>query len=373
MPRVVGDEAQTPGGRPRAGPTSAGSPPSPLCTHTMGGPISSTSARKASPSCIVEPPRVAHVGVGLPRGQVVPLGLGPHRVEGRPDRAHVRLGVALHEHPAVAAQLVGGPAGGVHHRRRTGGRGLPARGWPRARPSSCRTARRRGRASGRCRSRRGRRRSPPAGTSCRRCPGTRSSSRRCCCTSMIGWPSPPSTEVATSGSVVDSGGEVEGAGGRARRHPSRPRAPAGWRPTPSRCGGSRGATSPAAGRRHRRSGGPAAALGGRTGTVVGGANSPFEHGPSLMGRPGSSGRAPTGAPAATTPPHRVRPSGLAPTLTPRWLDPASTCRAAAACRACPVGWRGSSSSKSTERGTLKPASCRRANSSRSASSSAEGS
>jgi hypothetical protein len=78
----------------------------------LDGPQERLADRRAG--VVVERERVADVRVRLPRRDLEPLALGPHRLERSLGLADVGPGVALHEDPPVAAQLDDLAPGLVH-------------------------------------------------------------------------------------------------------------------------------------------------------------------------------------------------------------------------------------------------------------------
>ena len=112
-----------------AGPMSTGDaygfpPARPLCTAMMPTPVSRTAWMNGAPTwgragiVVVEEPAVRRVRVHLPGAQLVSRGDVGHRRHGGVDRADVGNGVALDQHPAVAAQAGRQLAAALHRRDR---------------------------------------------------------------------------------------------------------------------------------------------------------------------------------------------------------------------------------------------------------------
>ena len=280
------------------------------------GPPAGTARRPpARRVVVVEEPAARRVRVHLPRAQVVGRGDVGHRRQRGVERADVGHGVALDQHPAVAAQLGGRAPGRAPWRRSTAGRPRRRRGSPRSRPRPCRSRRARGRASTRPRSSRSARprRTRPAGSR-RPTPPTRGSasarrrrsapaapSAAVVVVAVVVVASPWTVVVASSGSVaaVSRDGEPPARLGARRRRPlvaarlqdGQPRRHA--RPTTA---GSAAATSRGAGRGASAAARARRIASARSSSSGGGRYSPFEHGHSFSGSPGSASSRPHSTP-----------------------------------------------------------------------------
>ena len=138
-----------------AGPTSDGSAPKPLCTATTAGRCRRRPGRRRGrgtprPRSSVERVAAADVGVGLPRHDVVLARRSAVMpLEGGVEVADLGEGLALEQDPAVAAERLGEPAGGLHLLDRHRVVVVDDRAAPRAPPPTCPTSRGRGRPTGR--------------------------------------------------------------------------------------------------------------------------------------------------------------------------------------------------------------------------------
>ena len=209
--RVVGDERRSRGGRRRpARRRPAVAAGRPLCTHTIGGPISSTSVEEAPrPIVVVEAPAAGRRActTSTPRsGSARPrLACASSAASSRPTFGWAWPCTSTRPSPHSSSAARGAPRPSP---RPTAGRGRRATGMAEStaivvsRAAEHQVEPVLGVEAGvgsspqprlRERRRRSRRRSPP-------------SSRKCCLHVEHGRAVAPRTDVATSGSVVDSGG-----------------------------------------------------------------------------------------------------------------------------------------------------------------------